>query len=103
MAYTSEFEGAQMDAVFRRVTNMVAGKATLTASPGGGYASLIMELPTDLTNPICLANVRYTDTVAGEIFTFISYNTATQELYIRLMGVGLQPNRQYEVYYMLME
>ena len=105
MAYTSEFEGSQMDAVFRRVTNMVVGKATLTASAAGGFASLYIELPTDLADPICLANVRYTDSIAGsgEIFTYITYNTSTQVLFIRLIGDGLRPNQQYEVYYMLIE
>ena len=104
MAYTSEFTGVQMDAVFRRVTNMVAGRATLTASVNGGAASIIIDVEADLSNPVCVGTVRFPDDgIEGRVSIFLNYTPQTHKLMIRLVGEGLKPEHRYDVDYLIME
>lgn len=107
MSYTSQFTGAQMDAVFRRVTNMVTGRATLTSTTTG-IASLFVDVDVDIIDPICIATVRYNE---GEypmntpISVFVRYqpNEGQGKLAIKLVGDAVRAGRSYDVDYLLME
>ena len=104
MAYTSQFTGAQMDTAFRRVTNMVAGRATLTASATGGAAFLITHVESDLSNPVCIGTVRLPeDGLSGNVSIMLDYDTTTKNLAIRIIGSGLRAGYSYDVDYLLME
>ena len=101
MAYTSAFTGAQMDAVFRRVTNTVVGRASIEAS--GGAASIYVDVP-GFTNPYCFATIRFTDIpLSKPIAVYCSYISNTERLRIRLVGDSIIAGVTYEVDYMLVE
>ena len=104
MSYTSRYTGAQMDGAFDRITNTVTGKVTLTGSPNGGSASLITRIETDFVDPICMVTLKYPSRgVSGGISVMASYNASTQNLSVHLVGDGIEPDENFDVYYMLIE
>lgn len=104
MAYTSAFTGAQMDAVFRRVTNTVVGRASVTAT-GGGASTANVDIP-GFTNPYCIGTVRYNDEEAPltkPISVMLTYDAQYEKLMIKLICENMKSGFTYEVDYMLIE
>ena len=104
MAYTSAFTGAQMDAVFRRVTNTVVGRVSVTA--GSGYtATANVDIP-GFTDPYCIGTVRYNDEGAPltkPISVLLIYDAQYEKLMIKLTCENMKSGFTYEVDYMLIE
>lgn len=98
--YNSGFTGAQMDAVFRRVSNMQIGEATITASTKGlGYA--YVNADPGLTGAVALGCVAEQEHVRGEVYANVSYNSTTGQVFATVTGDGVTAGEWYLVRWLL--
>lgn len=104
MAYTSQFTGEQMDAAFRRITNIVVGSAEITPSNNGyGYAH-VQNLTTGMLNPKVFTSIRgITMDIRGVVTISCDYNPEAELLFLQIFGDGVKGGDKYEVSYMLVE
>ena len=102
MAYTSAFTGAQMDAVFQRVTNTVIGRITLTS--GSNSAVAFVNVP-GFSNPYCIGTLRYDLEfgIGSPVGVYLRYIPESEQLYVRLVGSVLVSGRTYDVDYLVTE
>ena len=102
MAYTSAFTGAQMDAVFRRVTNTVVGRASIVS--GSSSAVALVNVP-GFSNPYCIGTLRYETEIGigSPVGVYLRYIPESEQLYIRIVGSGLVSGCTYDVDYMVTE
>ncbi len=102
MSYTSAFTGAQMDAVFNRVSNTVIGRATLIG--GARRATVFVDVP-GFTNPYCIATLRLQPEygIGGPVGVYTSYDSQSGKLNIQIVGDDLVGGYTYTVDYMLTE
>lgn len=104
MAYQSAYEGDQMEAVFKRVTDMLTGTVEITASiTGHGYA-FVNNLPFGGANPKVFASVRGLEgDIRGVAGVAPTYNAADNVLLLQLFGDGIRGGEKYAVDYLIVE
>lgn len=99
--YTSEFEGTQMDAAWRRVLNMQTGRVTITAQ-GDGAGNAFVEIPTGIGNYLCACSARCTSISGnvGEIVASFDFSDNTTAV-ARISGDGVIYGERYDFDYIL--
>lgn len=104
MAYQSEFTGEQMEAAFRRISNMITGSLVITASMDGGGYGFVYELQTEMTSPKVFTSVRGLDhNITDVVCVTPEYNVETGTLLVWIHGPGIVGLDRYEVSYLLIE
>lgn len=104
MAFQSAFTGAQMESVFKRVTDMVTGTLEFTASMDGHGYGFVYELDFGGANPKVFATVRGIDSeINGTAGVSPTYNPSTNVLMVKLYGDGIIGGNRYAVDYLLVE
>ena len=99
--YTSEFEGEQMDAAWRRILRMQTGRVTITAQ-GDGAGHAFAEIPAGIGNYLCACSARCTS-ISGDVGVIVaslsfSDNTAAVA---RISGDGVIYGETYDFDYLL--
>ena len=99
--YTSEFEGEQMDAAWRRILHMQTGRVTITAQ-GDGAGHAFVEIPAGIGNYLCACSARCTS-ISGNVGAIvasldISDNTVAVA---RISGDGVIYGETYDFDYLL--
>ena len=104
MAYQSTFTGEQMEAVFRRVSNMITGSAELTASNDGHGYVFVNDLHFSGSNPKIFTTVRgINGDITGTAGAAPSYNAEAGMLLLQLFGDGILDGETYAIDYLMIE
>ncbi len=104
MAYQSEFEGAQMEAAFHRVTNMLTGTTEITASINGHGYAFVRGVYFGGAAPKVFASVRGLDSeISASAGVSPQYNAADGVLLLQLFGEGINGGERYAVDFLLVE
>lgn len=104
MSYKSEFTGEQMDAVFRRVTNMAMGSVVIEASIDGHGYGHITDITSNLTNPKIFASIRGEgNTIYGCTSLEVKYDPEKSLMFVQFFGDGIEGGKKYRVDYLMIE
>ena len=99
--YTSEFEGEQMDAAWRRILRMQTGRVTIAAQ-GDGAGHAFVEIPAGIGNYLCTCSARCTSISGnvGVIVASLSFSDNTVAV-ARISGEGVLYGETYDFDYLL--
>jgi hypothetical protein len=99
--YTSEFEGEQMDAAWRRILRMQTGRVTITAQVDGA-GNAFVEIPTGIGNYLCTCSARCTS-IAGNVGVIVASLTFSDSgiAVARISGDGVIYGEKYDFDYIL--
>lgn len=99
--YTSEFEGEQMDAAWRRILHMQTGRVTITAQ-GDGEGNAFIEIPAGIGNYLSFCSARCTSISGnvGVIAASLSFSNNTEAV-ARISGDGVIYGETYDFDYLL--
>ncbi|MCC8136121.1 MAG: hypothetical protein LIO40_05570 [Ruminococcus sp.] len=106
MSYQSEYSGKQMEAVFKKINNMVVGKKTVKGTAEGFGTQQITNASghTDMSYRV-FVNVHPLTELGSDsaVSAAGSYSSTGDTLTLRIYGSGVHKGTQYTVDYMLIE
>lgn len=99
--YQSAYTGPQMDAVFRRVTDMQLGTIQITATMDGlGYA--YWDAEPGLSGAVVLSSaVPTVDSGTSLICSYASYSSKTGQMFGRIQGDGVLAGETYTLHWLI--
>ncbi len=106
MAFQSSFSGEQMEAVFRRVTNMITGTVEITASMDGFGYEFVYDVPFSSAKPKVFTTVRDAKeqiSISDIAMAIPEINVDDNVIMFKLQGNGIKSGNRYAVDYLIMD